>query len=280
VDDRRRHPLEKCIMSCMVLRLDPRFPLLWRTPTSLQFGVDRPSVVLESVSHADELVIAALVAGVSRSGVDMIGRAAGMDDAALAELLHRLEPALQTPGLAHPASKGAPASAVVTGTGETAQRVARLLAAEGVTVLQDVPDASPAIAVIVAHFVIEPEDHGRWLRRDIPHLGVVYGDRTVRIGPIVQPGAGPCLYCLELHRTESDPSWPALASQLWRRRSGIESALVAGEVAAEVVRRVLGRRVVRLIEPLTTIELDAATGERMLRATSRHPNCGCTSLTA
>ena len=264
----------------MVLRLDPRFPLLWRTPQSLQFGLDRPSVVLEAVSHADELVIAALVAGVSRSGAEMIGRAAGLDGDSLTDLLHRLEPALQHPAPQHPAPRGAPASAVVTGTGDTAQQVRRLLADEGVSVLTDTPDACPEIAVIVAHYVIEPEDHGRWLRRDIPHLGVVYGDRTVSIGPVIRPGAGPCFYCVELHRTEADPSWPAIASQLWHRRSGIESALVVGEVAAEVTRRVLARRVVHHVEPVTSIDIDAATGDRALREWSRHPACGCTSLTA
>lgn len=259
----------------MVLRLDPRHPLLWRTPESLQFGLDRPSVVLETVSHADELVIAALAAGVSRSGAEMIGHSAGLDDPAISALLLRLEPALE-----RPSPHRSPESAVISGGGETSERVRRLLGEAGVEVIPDLPDAAPDIAVIVAHFVLEPEDHGRWLRRDIPHLPVVYGDRTVSIGPVIRPGAGPCLYCLELHRTGADPSWPAMASQLWHRRSGLESSLVAGEVAAEVVRRVLTRQIVHRVEPLTSTELDAATGVRTLREWSVHPACGCTSLTA
>ena len=259
----------------MALRLDPRFPLLWRTPQSLQFGLDRPRVVLEAVSHADELLIAALVAGVSRSGAQMIGRSAGLDDTTLASLLRALEPALE-----QPVPRRSPASAIVSGSGETAELVKRLLAGSGVTVLPDEREATPEIAVIVAHYVIEPEVHGRWLRRDVPHLGVVFGDEIVRIGPIIRPGAGPCLYCLELHRTDCDPSWPAMASQLWHRRSGIESSLVAGEVAATVARMVLARRIVHPIEPMTTIEIDAATGDRVLREWGFHPECGCASLTA
>ena len=259
----------------MVLRLDPRFPLLWRTPQSLQFGADRPRVVLEAVSHADELVIAALVTGVSRSGAEMIGRSAGLPDGACDALIRALDPALE-----HPAPPQAPATAVVIGAGETAELVKRLLIESGMAVLADEPDASPEIAVIVAHYVIEPEVHGRWLRRDIPHLAVVFGDEVVRVGPIIRPGAGPCLYCLELHRTDSDPSWPAIASQLWHRRSGIESSLVAAEVAATVARLVLARRIVHRIEPLTTIEIDAGSGERMLREWGSHPECGCASLTA
>ena len=34
----------------MVLRLDPRLPLVWRSPTSLQLGISRPVVVLEKAS--------------------------------------------------------------------------------------------------------------------------------------------------------------------------------------------------------------------------------------
>ncbi len=259
----------------MVLRLDPRLPLIWRTPQSLQFGLDHPRVVLEAVSPADERVIAALVTGVSGTGARMIGRSAGLDDPAFDALMRTLAPALE-----HPAPRLGPASALVSGDGETTRRIRAMLEAAGMALIPDEPDAEPEIAVIVAHFVIEPEDHGRWLRRDIPHLAVVIGDETVRIGPIIRPGAGPCLHCLERHHTDADPAWPAMASQLWRRRSVLDSSLVAQEVATTVARLVLAQRVVHRIEPLTSIEIDAATGDRMLREWQTHPDCGCASLTA
>ncbi|QNE47504.1 hypothetical protein F1C58_11735 [Glaciihabitans sp. INWT7] len=259
----------------MVLRLDPRLPLIWRTPQSLQLGLDHPRVVLEAVSSADERVIAALVTGVSPTGARMIGRSAGLDDPAFDSLMRRLAPALE-----HPAPRAGPASAVVSGDGETSRRIRTVLEASGMALIPDEPDAEPEIAVIVAHFVIEPEDHGRWLRRDIPHLAVVIGDETVRIGPIIRPGAGPCLHCLERHHTDADPAWPAMASQLWHRRSGLDSSLVAREVATTVARLVLAQRVVHRIEPLTSIEIDAATGDRMLWEWHSHPDCGCASLTA
>jgi hypothetical protein len=277
----------------MVLRLDPRFPLIWRTPQSLQFGLDRPRVVLQEVSHADEMVIAALVTGVSSSGARMIGRSAGLDDHGFARLMRSLEPALE-----HAVHQTVPASVVVTGDGETAHLIRALLGASGVVILADEPEAHPEIAVLVAHFVIEPEDHGRWLRRDIPHLAVVFGDETVRVGPIIRPGAGPCLYCLERHRTDSDSAWPAMASQLWRRRSCLDSSLMAQEVATTVARLVFTHRMPHRIESPTArvdatardnaaaaddaaaIEIDAATGERMLREWRSHPDCGCGSLTA
>ncbi len=48
----------------MVLKLDPRFPLVWRTPSSLQLGVDPAVVTLHDVSETTERLLAALVAGV------------------------------------------------------------------------------------------------------------------------------------------------------------------------------------------------------------------------
>ena len=33
-------------------------------------------------------------------------------------------------------------------------------------------------------------------------------------GPLVTPGRGPCLRCLDLHRCDRDPAWPALLAQL------------------------------------------------------------------
>ncbi len=264
----------------MVLRLDPRLPLIWRTPQSLQFGLDHPRVVLEAVSAADERVIAALVTGVSGTGARMIGRSAGLDDPAFDALMRALAPALERPALEHPVQRPWPASALVSGEGETTRLIRAMLETAGMALIPDEPNAEPEIAVIVAHFVIEPEDHGRWLRRDIPHLAVVIGDETVRIGPIIRPGAGPCLHCLERHHTDADPAWPAMASQLWHRRSGLDSSLVAHEVASTVARLVLAQRVVHRIEPLTSIEIDAATGERMLREWQTHPDCGCASLSA
>jgi bacteriocin biosynthesis cyclodehydratase domain-containing protein len=241
----------------MVLKLDPRFPLVWRSPNSLQLGVDAPVVVLDQVSSAQERLVAALVSGVGRSGLDMIAHS---DPAAVCdvdELLSVVEPALLR---ATPPE----ATIAVEGSGITADRIRTLIDPSG-----------SAFAVIVAHHVIEPEQHGRWLRRDVPHLPIVYGDAVVRIGPIVEPGTGPCLYCLELHRTDADPAWPAIATQLWGRVARTETRLVAGEVAAIAARTVLARLAAGRPGPATSIELDTSTGERVSKRWERHPDCLC-----
>jgi bacteriocin biosynthesis cyclodehydratase domain-containing protein len=260
----------------MVLKLDPRFPLLWRDPNSLQFGSDRPLLVLNSVSEPAERVIAALVAGISRSGLAMIAHSAGLDNLALHALLAALAPALTKP--VAPVIE----RVSVCGSGETAGRIADILRRSGSHVNVEDPGSAPTdvdLAVILAHFVIEPELHGAWLRRDIPHLPVVFGDRMVRIGPLVRPGSGPCLYCLELHRRDLDAARPAIAAQLWGRTSPVETPLVSAEVASLTARLALtpfGSP--GAIDSGPAVELDTATGETTTARWSVHPACGCTGV--
>ncbi|WP_394768053.1 hypothetical protein [Lacisediminihabitans sp.] len=256
----------------MVLRLDPRLPLLWRTPSSLQFGVDAPRVVLEEVSAADERMIAALLVGVSRSGLDMIAASAGGGHDEVGLLLDRLGPALVAA-----AEDAPPGRVTVVGDGPAAEHIAHLLRRSNVAVVPDGDEAS--LVVIVAGYVIPPELHGRWLGRDLPHLPVVFGDEAVRIGPLVEPGIGPCLWCVELARTDADPAWPAIATQLLGRRSSAEGALLVEEVAVSVARLVL-ERIARPEErepggPATSLAIGTADGERRSAVWWPHPDCLC-----
>ena len=88
--------------------------------------------------------------------------------------------------------------------------------------------------MLVGHYVLEPARHRRWLRRDIPHLPVVFSDGEIRVGPLVEPGHGPCLYCLELARVDEDPAWPAIACQLVGRDAPTETARASIDVATHV----------------------------------------------
>lgn len=259
----------------MVLRLDPRLPLVWRTPTSLQLGVSQPVVVLDDVTVATERMLAALAGGVPHSGLGMIGRAAGVDQREVDRLLAQLSPALLREH-AEPAAR----VVVVTGEGPTAEAVTRLLAAEGLTVriARTVADAEGEpcdLAVAVAHFVLEPELHGLWLRRDTAHLAIVVGDTAATVGPLVEPGRTACLYCVQRHTTDADPAWPAIASQLWGRRAAADTALLASEAAAIAARRVVGWFAVGAVSASGQTSLDAATGATTTVAFEPHPACGC-----
>ena len=259
----------------MVLKLDPRFPLVWRSPSSLQFGVDPAIVTLHDVSETMERLVSALVSGVGLPGLTMLarGRLAERD-----ELLRLVEPVLlpesaPSKGTVDPVDPVAPVVAV-TGSGRTAEAIAATLHGDGARVVAAETHDRPHLAVAVAHHVLPPELHGHWLRRDVPHLPVVITDSAVVIGPLVRPGDGPCLHCLELHHRDADPAWPAIAAQLLGRRSHAESATVASEAAAVVARIVVGWAAGADVGR-ASIRVDAATGQRTERTWSAHPDCGC-----
>ncbi len=272
----------------MVLRLDPRQPSVWRNPDSLQFGVDAPSVVLPAVSTADERMLAALAAGVSRPGLDLVATTAGATREDAARLLDAVRPALERDVAAVPAPSGHVVALV--GDGEAVRIVGGMLRERGIRLTGTGPGGPgpdgaspdgfgdrPELAVIVADYVIAPEAHGWWLRRDIPHLPVVFGDRMVRVGPVVEPGDGPCLFCLEQHRIDADPAWPAIATQLWGRPSPLHSTLLDAETAARVGRLVLRRLENGPAGSAHSHDLDAAAGAVTVRHWEPHPRCACTS---
>jgi bacteriocin biosynthesis cyclodehydratase domain-containing protein len=255
----------------MVLKVEAGVPLVWRSPSSLQFGVDAPRVVLDDVDESTERMIAAMVGGISRSGFDMMARSLGLDVDAASALLARLEAVLE-PEMA--ASKTAAAARVaVSGDDPLAAEVRQVLEAEGVLAGSD--QGAPDLAVVVAGWVIAPEDHGSWLRRDIPHLPVVIGDGGVTVGPLVEPGSGPCLYCLQLARSDDDPAWPAIATQLWTRPSPTLTALAMTEATAFVARRVLQRIATGPGESLSWRLAAQPGGVVSARAWTRHAACRC-----
>lgn len=268
----------------MALHLDPRVPHIWRSPTALQFGVDTPLVRLDAVSNADERMIDALFSGVSRAGLSVVGEAAHASESQVEALLTALRPVL-VEGRDEAPTAAMPRAHVVIdgdGDGDAATTIGAVLARDGLRVSQRNTGraaASADLAVIVADFVIAPQRYGAWLRRDVPHLPVVFGDTAVRIGPLVEPGIGPCLYCLDLARTDADASWPAMAAQLLRRSSPLDSALLAAEVAAMVARLVWGRLTADSPELATSsLLLDAATGAVSAQLHRPHAECACRAL--
>ena len=57
-------------------------------------------------------------------------------------------------------------------------------------------------------------DAARAARRRDPHLPVRVRDGAGLVGPLVVPGVTSCLRCADLHRSDRDAAWPAVAAQL------------------------------------------------------------------
>lgn len=255
----------------MILKLDPRWPLVWRTPTSVQIGVDPVRVRLDDVSEIEERMLSALVVGVGLPGLHMIGHGDATG------LVARLEPVLI-------AEEAAPVARTVAicGTGAIVDELARAIASPTVWVVtgaegSELVGHDPDIAVVIGHFVLAPSTHALWLRRDVPHLPIVFSDTGVTIGPLIEPGSGPCLLCLELHRRDGDEAWAAVATQLLGRSTG-ESATLVAEAAGAAARAITARLAGDVSR--RSVRIDEESGDRTHHEWQPHPDCGCRELSA
>jgi bacteriocin biosynthesis cyclodehydratase domain-containing protein len=106
-------------------------------------------------------------------------------------------------------------------------------------------------------------------------------DGTGLIGPLVIPGVTSCLSCADLHRSDLDADWPAVAAQL---RGTVGSADRATVLATAALALNQVHRVIKTIgdtagEPPptldTTLEFDVSTGTTTTRRWTRHPRCDC-----
>ena len=262
----------------MALRLNPRYPLVWRTPNCVQLGIDQAIVTIGGLTPAHEAVLSALSAGVHRSGAMLLGTAAGASAVEVTHLLDLLEPALlYVPDDAPAPVTPLPRTVLVDGHGPTAIRLRALLANLGIE--EPAPGDDPELAVLIGQYVFSPERHGHWLRRDIPHLPVVFSDSAARVGPLVEPGRGPCLTCLELAHVDTDPSWPAMACQLVLREAPSETPRLSFELAARVAGLVQDRlETGRSVLFTRSLRLDARGGAVTGSVHRLHERCGCQAL--
>ncbi|HEV7624567.1 MAG TPA: hypothetical protein VGO26_10535 [Amnibacterium sp.] len=191
-----------------MLRIDPAAALVWRSPSTLQIGVDPPLAVLADLPPTAERLVTALVAGTDPATLAALAVDRDLEPDELQRILTAVEPALM------PAPPPAPSPVLVEGPQE-------LVAGLGVTggLLARAPEAAlpverPALVVLAGHHVLAPGRAARWLAIDVPHLPVVFGERAAMLGPFVLPGATPCLRCADEHRIDADPAWPVLGGQL------------------------------------------------------------------
>lgn len=338
----------------MTLRIDPRYPVVWRSPSSVQIGVDSPVIRLSSVNRADECLLAALRRGTTRRALDAIGSAAGASLAQVGSFLNRVSGAL-IPQRFDDAPEGADAPAGtlnahalegkrITVSGAPAatdeiSRAFRLLGAivapgaivtpgaiavpgaivtPGASVGTTSPalqtdsaapsslatpinpaapnnpiaqttgrgqgsrreqDSRPELAIVVSAFTVLPATADHWLRRDVPHLAVVFGDSRVSVGPLVVPGRGPCLNCITRWRTEDDAAWPAIAGQLMHQSASADNRLTIFAVLPVVIRAAIAGvsadpEAAVALGGLRTV-ISAEDGECQTERIRQHPDCLC-----
>ena len=119
--------------------------------------------------------------------------------------------------------------------------------------------------------------HG-FARRGAAHLLVEERDAAVLVGPLVPAAGSPCLHCLDLHRRDRDPAWPALMAQIATSidetpSTATSTCLIAvGLAVAQVLSHIDGGP-----EPAAlgaSIEVAPAATIRR-RSWPPHPRCDC-----
>lgn len=117
----------------------------------------------------------------------------------------------------------------------------------------------------------------------VPHLPASVDGQQAVVGPLVLPGRTGCLRCADLHRTDRDPGWPALAVQLGarpRRRITSDVALcvaTAGVAAGQALAHLDQQR------PATvgaSLEWQLPDWRLRRRSWLPHHQCDCGAATA
>lgn len=135
-------------------------------------------------------------------------------------------------------------------------------------------------AVLVAQQAIDPRRYAAWMNRDVPHLVVSFDSECVSVSPMIVPGQTACLFCFENMRTDQNPKWPVLASQLVTSQKRFDDAASQLFAAGLAVQKILSRMdqvagFKLAPENLIGYRLELASGEVTEYTWSQHPACGC-----
>lgn len=261
-----------------MLRLDPAHPPLWRTPTSVQFGMDARAV-LTDIQPWQEHLVAALRQGIPESALDTVAAALGAPTGTAERLVDSLQAVLTADDCRE---VGAAVGVLLADpiSSDARQAFEAGLADGGIEAVPLGRDAIPdhgRSVVILSHHLADPRRAAALMAADIAHLPVVLGHTGIEVGPVVRPGMTACTSCVALARRDADPHWPALTAQLLGSAPAPLTpprAIEAGMVAAAMLsaadpdpERVVTRSVV----------LRPGRVRRLSQTHRPHPDCGCRS---
>jgi hypothetical protein len=250
----------------MFVRIDPSIPVVWRDTDTVQFGLDPVRGRLGPLSNLEARGIAELIRGTS------LNRLASV----LGGELAARQLIVSCGNVFQPPARAALPRLAVVGVVPGKDTIARTWAgATQSTVVaessHDLAGADVDFVILVSHFVVSPIDIQPWLGRDINHCAIVFGESSVRIGPLVVPGSTACIRCVELTHIDTDATWSAVAPQVWRKSAAADSTELAVHAAAES----LG------MYPMGggySVRIDGLTFGRVVSPHAFHPECGCQSL--
>ncbi|RNI21077.1 TOMM precursor leader peptide-binding protein [Flexivirga caeni] len=176
---------------------------------------------------------------------------------------------------------------VVLGDGPLPEEIRRALT----PIVQRVAPEAEALAALHADAVLHPPDlavipaldavpalTGRpWHAKGIRQLPVVVSGDRLTVGPLVRPGTGPCLNCLDLHRSARDPNWAS-----WQAfRAGMPDGVTTLDAAPELLAAaaaltafiVSGQQRGRPLPPGVSLSMDLPHPRIRHHLWTQHPGC-------
>ena len=267
--------------------LDPARPVLLRPDGVVQVGWDpRRAVLVRPPSGMTARALADLLRRL-QSGATVAQLAELADGIAVADLLKSLVDAGVVTSTARRRTRAA--SIRIHGRGPLSDLLASALRCSGATVTQSsrTHAGAPADLAVLTDFLVSDPRVVRDLHAaGVPYLPVRVRDGVGLVGPLVIPGVTSCLECADLHRSDRDSAWPAVAAQLRDTVGNADRATVLATAALalnqvdRVVRAVHdGDDMALVSEPPptlnTTLEFDVSAGSIEARQWPRHPRCEC-----
>src|SRR6201997_4433788 len=269
--------------------LDPAMPVLLRPDGAVQVGWDPRRAVLVrppgGLAAADlATLLRSMRSPVPISELQRQAAERGLHDAdGLTDLVAKLLGA----GVATECrqSRVRTASIRIHGRGPLSELLVEALRCSGARIAHStqphatVSQAAADLVVLTDYLVADPRMVRALHSQGVPHLPVRVRDGTGLVGPLVIPGVTSCLGCADLHRSDRDAAWPAIAAQLRDTVGGADRAtlLATAALALSQVNRVIGAVRGSESEAPTalnaTLEFDVHAGSIVARQWPRHPLC-------
>lgn len=272
--------------------LDPAMPVLLRPDDVVQVGWDpRRAVLVHPPDGVTPAALAALLRGMqvphAKAALRRLAATHGVTDD-----LDQLLDALLSSGVVRGRTRQSTPRALsvrVHGIGPLSDLLVDALRCSGARIAQtshvgaSLSSARADMVVLSDYLVADPR-----LVRDlhtvgVPHLPVCVRDGAGLVGPLVIPGVTSCLACADLHRTDRDGAWPALAAQLRDvigsadRPTVLATAAVALGQLQHIITGVRGQEAAGAPPTTlnTTLQVDVSNNTITARRWSRHPRCEC-----
>lgn len=268
--------------------LDPARPILLRPDGVVQVGWDpRRAILVRPPMGMTAQALADLLRRL-QSGATLPDLQA--DDVAAEAVTEVISSLVDAGVVTSTARRRARAASIrIHGRGPLSDLLASALRCSGAHISQSsrTHAGAPADLAVLTDFLVSDPRVVRDLHAaGVPYLPVRVRDGVGLVGPLVIPGVTSCLECADLHRSDRDSAWPAVAAQL---RDTVGSADRATVLATAALALNQVDRVVRAVnggldmadtpEPPptlnTTLEFDVNAGSIEARRWPRHPRCSC-----